>query len=174
MIKIDELQQKKLERFMQVQMKEYKTDSLTIGMGKFMFILAAIMGWELCMINPFEEDIVWTPWICLLAGAVNLMNFSMMLPPYQLPSSAGKYGNKGFRWMSMEYFPISRGQIAYFCVRTKWKACVMYALLAISGQVGISFLTHKENLLVGILTAIIVYIVLPLCVDGGYILFSKE
>lgn len=170
MIKIDDVQQKKLDKFMQVQMKEYKIDSLNTGLSKLLFILATLFGFFFFMVETKMGGTM----LCLFAGAFNLMNLGFMIPPYHLPSGAGNYGTKIFTWSSMEYFPVSRGQMAYFCIRAKWKVCVKCALIAICGQAALAILIHKGNLLAGMLIALVVYVMLPLCVDGGYILFAKE
>lgn len=166
MVKIDELQQKKLDRMMETSMKEYKVDSLMRGGSIMMLILGSMAGWGF----PF---IIKTPVaITLLMFAINAMALGFMVPPYVLPSALGKYGVKAFGWLAMENLPVSKVQMAYYCLRKKWKVSVRCMVIAVLGQILLRILVGKGNLILGFLLAGFTYM-FPL-VDVVTVIFAKE
>lgn len=173
MVKMDELQQKKLEQMMQAQIKEYQSELSSIIGSKFFFALAGVAGWAFILLCSGADRSTATE-IGAFCCAINMLSLGLMYPPYVLPSAQSKYRKNTYNWLAMDKLPVSKAQIAYYSLHKKWRACVTCMAIAAVGQILLVLLLHKGNLFVGLLAAGCVYLVLPLGPDACSILFAKK
>ena len=172
MERIDEAQQKKLERFYDAQVKAYPDSQnmvrKLIKFGAAICGMAGMIAWDQIFIGDSRAAII-------LWAYATMAYFFLLVGFFNLPSQAAKYG-AGLRygWEHMDKLPVSKAQIAYFNLKRVSGPCAKITIAGLIVQTVLDILVHHQApAFVGIAGGIIWGFLVPVCCYGRKIGFKK-